>query len=223
MTPARGIGEDAVSEHVRKFVLVVWRHDLDETFIDLLTRLVAGLNGTSIVHRAKAEDPDVEPTEPPAAIIVEWYSPDAPEPSAWAEALMIVEDHLWWYEVSEALRWRRPGTGPLPDIGISHICLVGRTMGLTVAEFEHHWTHVHRALAQKYHVGMELYVQNVVRNVVSSHGQEIDGIAELGFRTVESFETGMYDSEEGLKAISADVAKFVGTATCGLYQLVPTS
>ena len=89
-----------------------------------------------------------------------------------------------------------------------------------MAQFEHHWTHVHRALAQKYHVGMELYVQNVVRSVLSPNGQGIDGIAQLGFRTEEKFKTGMYDSAEGRRAISADVAKFVGAADCGLYQLV---
>jgi uncharacterized protein (TIGR02118 family) len=209
------------SEQVRKFVLVVRHHDLDETFTDRLTGYLVGLRGTSIVHRARREVPDGGATEPPAAIIVEWYSSNAPEPAAWGEALMIDDEQIQWYEVSEALRWRRPGTSPRPDIGVSHICLVGRTMGLTVAQFEQHWTQVHRALAQEYHVGMELYVQNVVRNVLSANGQEIDGIAELGFRTVETFKTGMYDSEEGLKAISADVATFVGTAACGLYQLVP--
>ncbi len=96
-------------------------------------------------------------------------------------------------------------------------------MGLTMTQFEHHWTTVHRPLAQKYHVGMELYVQNVVRTAFGPGGEWIDGIAELGFRSPEAFATGMYDSDEGRKRISADVATFVGTAACGLYELVTTS
>ena len=89
-----------------------------------------------------------------------------------------------------------------------------------MAQFEQHWTDVHRPLAQEHHVGMDLYVQNVVRSAFGPGGQGIDGIAELGFRSPEAFATGMYDSEEGLKTIAADVATFVGTAACGLYQLV---
>jgi uncharacterized protein (TIGR02118 family) len=207
-----------MSEQVRKFVLVVRRNDLDDACIDRLTEYMATLDGTSLTHKALHEGPNAGMTDHPAAVIVEWFSQVCPERSAWAEALSMDDDQLQWYAVSEVLRWRRPERDPPPDIGISHICCVGRTAGLTMAQFEHHWTHVHRALAQKYHVGMELYVQNVVRSVLGANGQGIDGIAQLGFRTEETFKTGMYDSDEGRKAISADVAKFVGTAECGLYQ-----
>jgi uncharacterized protein (TIGR02118 family) len=92
-----------------------------------------------------------------------------------------------------------------------------------MTQFDHHWTAVHRPLAQKYHVGMELYVQNVVRSALGPGGEWIDGIAELGFRSPEAFATGNYDSDEGYKTIAADVATFVGTAACGLYELVTTS
>jgi uncharacterized protein (TIGR02118 family) len=212
-----------MSEQVRKFVLVVRRNDLDDSRLDRLTEYMATLNGTSITHKSLSDKPEVGMTDRHAAVIVEWFSPVSPERSAWAEALSVDDDHLQWYAVSEALRWRRPGNDPSPDIGLSHICCVGRTAGLTMAQFEHHWTHVHRTLAQKYHVGMELYVQNVVRSVLSAKGQGVDGIAQLGFRTEETFKTGMYDSDEGRTAIAADVAKFVGTADCGLYQLMTTS
>ena len=208
---------------VRKFVLVVRRNGLDDACIDRLTAYMATLDGTSLTHKSLHEEPNAGMTDRPAAVIVEWFSPVSPERSAWAEALSLDDDQLQWYPVSEVLRWRRPGSDPSSDIEISHICCVGRAVELTMAQFEHHWTHVHRALAQKYHVGMELYVQNVVRSALSAKGEGIDGIAQLGFPTEERFETAMYDSDEGRKAISADVAKFVGTADCGLYQLVTTS
>ena len=66
-------------------------------------------------------------------------------------------------------------------------------------------------------------MQNVVRTAFGPGGEWIDGIAELGFRSPEAFATGMYDSDEGRERISADVATFVGTAACGLYELVTTS
>jgi uncharacterized protein (TIGR02118 family) len=210
-----------LSDQLPKFVLVVARDGSGE-FTDRLTRYMAGLPGTSLTHVALPRQPggDPEPSNEPSSVIVEWFAAEPPVPAQWAEALSLDVDQLNWYAVSEVLRWHRPGTSRSPDIGISHICCVGRSAGLTETEFEHHWTHVHRPLAQKHHVGMELYVQNVVRGLLGSSGQGIDGIAELGFPSVGSFQTEMYDSDEGLETIKADVSTFVGTASCGLYRLV---
>ena len=55
---------------------------------------------------------------------------------------------------------------------------------------------------------------------LTTGGEAIDGIAELGFRSPGAFAAEMYDSDEGRAIISADVATFVGRAACGLYQLV---
>ena len=68
-----------------------------------------------------------------------------------------------------------------------------------MAQFEDHWTRVHRPLAQKHHFGMELYVQSVVRSTSGHGGEGIDGMAELAFRSPEAFATEMYDSDEGRK------------------------
>jgi uncharacterized protein (TIGR02118 family) len=206
-----------VSEEVQKFVLVVADKHVDDGFTDRLTRHMEGLPGTAFIHMALAQQPD------PAPVIVEWFASAPPEPAPWAEALGVDGDLLQWYSVSEVLRWARPGVSRSPHAGVSHICLVGRTPGLTMAQFEEHWTQVHRPLAQKHHFGMELYVQSVVRSASGRGSQEVDGMAELGFRSPEAFAKEMYDSDEGLTTIGADVAMFVGTAACGLYQLVPTS
>jgi uncharacterized protein (TIGR02118 family) len=211
-----------MSGHVQKFVLVVTDNSIEDGFTERLTRHTEGLQGSSLIHVALAEQPDPGMAEPPAPVIVEWFAPVPPEPAAWAEALGMDGDLLEWYSVSEALRWQRPGVSRSPHTGVSHICLVGRTPGLTMAQFEDHWTQVHRPLAQKHHIGMELYVQSVVRSASGHDIEGIDGMAELAFRSPEAVATEMYDSDEGRKAIGADVAKFVGTAACGLYELVPT-
>jgi uncharacterized protein (TIGR02118 family) len=213
-----------MNEPVPKFILVVTGNSVDDAFFDRLRQHTRTLKGTSLTHRVLPEQSDPgspRPPEPPAPVIVEWFAAAPPNRADWARALQLDEERLEWYDVSEALRWQRPGVGHGPPTGISHICRVGRATGLTMEQFEQHWTQVHRPLAQKHHLGMALYVQNVVRRTLSTNGQGIDGIAELGFPSVEAFTTEMYDSEEGRAAISADVAKFVGAASCGLYQLVP--
>jgi uncharacterized protein (TIGR02118 family) len=212
-----------MSDEVAKFMLVVAGDGIHDEFIDRLTRHMAGLPGTSLTHVAlprQPEEADPEPAASPASVIVEWFAAEPPVPTQWADALSIDVGRLNWYAVSEALRWHRPGTNRSSATGISHICCVGRSSGLTESQFEQHWTQVHRPLAQKHHAGMELYVQSVVRSQLGSSGSGIDGIAELGFPSVESFQTEMYDSDEGLGTIRADVSTFVGTASCGLYRLV---
>jgi uncharacterized protein (TIGR02118 family) len=210
--------EEEVSDRLPKFMLVIDGDGLHPRFTDRLTRYMDGLSGTPLTHVALTDRPDQEGLT--SSVIVEWYAPAPPDPSQWADALTFDVDQLHWYAVSEVLRWDRPGTSRSSATGISHICCVGRSAGLTETEFEHHWTQVHRPLAQRHHFGMGLYVQNVVRGLLGSSGQGIDGIAELGFRSIGAFREEMYDSDAGREAISTDVSKFVGTASCGLYRLV---
>lgn len=209
-------------ERVLKFVLVVATDSVDDRFTDRLTRHMDRLEGTSLTHVALTEQPDPRIVEPPAPVIVEWFAAVPPQRADWAAALGLDADLLQWYSVSEVLRWRRPEESQSPHTGVSHICRVGRAAGLTMAQFEDHWTRIHRPLAQKHHVGMELYVQSVVRDAFGPGAGAVDGIAELGFRSQEAFAAEMYDSDEGRRIIGADVASFVGTAACGLYQRVTT-
>jgi uncharacterized protein (TIGR02118 family) len=211
-----------MSEGQAKFVLVVAGDRDAGQFTDRLIRHLADLRGTALTHVALPQQTDQNPGRPgsPSSVIVEWFADEAPVPDQWADALSVDPDQLSWYAVSENLRWHRPGTSRSSTTGISHICCVARTAGLTEAQFEQHWTQVHRPLAQQHHFGMELYVQNVVRRRLGPGGPAIDGIAELGFPSVGSFETEMYDSDEGLATIKNDVSKFVGSASCGLYRLV---
>jgi uncharacterized protein (TIGR02118 family) len=90
------------------------------------------------------------------------------------------------------------------------VSFVRRREELTHEQFVRHWSEVHAPLARAHHVGLAAYTQNVVRRAYSPGGANIDGIAELCFRTRADFEERFYDSEEGKRAIRADVAEFIG-------------
>jgi uncharacterized protein (TIGR02118 family) len=91
-----------------------------------------------------------------------------------------------------------------------YVSFVRRADGLSHEQFVRHWTEVHAPLAKRHHVGVADYTQSVVRRAYTPGGANIDGIAELRFRTRDDFEQRFYDSDEGRAAIRADVAQFIG-------------
>jgi uncharacterized protein (TIGR02118 family) len=202
-----------VSEASSKFVVVVATDEVAHDFSDRLARMAAGTPGTVVAHVA------VEP--PPAssaAAVVEVSDAQCPDRAVWSSALGVDPEVLECYRVREVLRFVRPGTEQR-DGGVSFICRVFRSPGLDSAQFERHWTEVHRPLAIRHHVGMTRYVQNVVdERCFPLDGSEVAGIAELRFASLEAFASSMYDSEKGERIIGEDVAKFVGEVRNGMYR-----
>jgi uncharacterized protein (TIGR02118 family) len=94
--------------------------------------------------------------------------------------------------------------------GIKYVSFVRRADPLTHEQFVRHWAEVHAPLARAHHIGLAGYTQNVVRRAYTPGSPDIDGIAELRFRTRADFEERFYDSEEGKAAIRADVKQFIG-------------
>ena len=146
-----------------------------------------------------------------------------PGPSVVAEVVMV-----WAHEAArldvEALTGGRPVTGyrveerpqwddGLPADGVTRISFVRRRPGLTRRQFADHWTNVHAPLARRHHPALCRYVQNVVVEPVTLGAAEVDGIAELGFRSIEDMTARMYDSPEGAAIIRADVHRFIDTDT----------
>lgn len=78
---------------------------------------------------------------------------------------------------------------------------------VTKGQFVAHWRDVHAPLARKHHVGMSRYVQHVV---VDGTDDTVDGIAELHFASAADLRDRFYDSDDGVKAIAADVVHFSG-------------
>jgi uncharacterized protein (TIGR02118 family) len=129
------------------------------------------------------------------AAIAVWRTDDVPE----LDGLGRVEA----YRVDERVQWdREPAT-------VTRISFVRRAPGLTRAEMARHWTEVHAPLARVHHPGISRYVQNVVVEPLTPSAPEVDGIAELGFASLDDFRHRMYDSPEGQQVIATDVRRFL--------------
>ena len=124
--------------------------------------------------------------------IAVYRSNDAPLPDG-AEA----------YRVDERVQWDRS------EPALTRISFVRRPRELTHEDFAFHWTQVHALLARKHHPGICRYVQNVVVHKLTPDAPDVDGIAELGFASLEDFRERMYDSSEGQGIIAADVREFI--------------
>ena len=109
------------------------------------------------------------------------------------------------YHVEERPQWDH---GP-PAEGVTRISFVRRRPDLTRRQFADHWTNVHSPLARRHHPALWRYVQNVVVAPLTPGAPEVDGIAELGFRSIEDMSARMYDSPEGAAIIRADVDRFI--------------
>jgi uncharacterized protein (TIGR02118 family) len=107
------------------------------------------------------------------------------------------------YRVDERVQWDDGGAT------VTRISFVRRAPGLTPAEFAEHWTTVHAPLARQHHPGICRYVQNVVVEALTPGAPAVDGIAELGFRSLADLRERMYDSPAGQTAIAADVRAFI--------------
>ncbi len=128
--------------------------------------------------------------DPVTAIAV--YRSDAVVPSG-AEA----------YRVDEQVQWERG------EAAVTRISFVRRARGLTHEDFAFHWTQEHAPLARTHHPGICRYVQNVVVHPLTPDAPDVDGIAELGFASLDDFRERMYDSPEGQEVIAADVREFI--------------
>lgn len=120
---------------------------------------------------------------------------------------------LLYKEAREVEVWRVEPRRPITSndaTEIKRVSFVHRRDDLTHEQFVRHWTEVHAPLARKHHPGVADYTQNIVRRAYTPGGANIDGIAELRYRTREDLETRRYDSEEGKAIIRADVAEFIG-------------
>jgi uncharacterized protein (TIGR02118 family) len=107
------------------------------------------------------------------------------------------------YRVEERPQWDRGGET------VTRISFVRRAASLTREEFADHWTNVHAPLARKHHPVLVRYVQNIVVEPVTPGAPEVDGIAELGFRTLRDVHERIYDSPAGAEIIRRDIQRFL--------------
>ena len=107
------------------------------------------------------------------------------------------------YRVDERAQWDR---GP---VAVFRLAFVRRKQGLTHEEFVDHWTRAHAPLVRRHHPTLHRYTQNVVAETLTPGAPEVDGIAELGFRTLHDVHERMYDSPAGAEIIRRDIRRFL--------------
>jgi uncharacterized protein (TIGR02118 family) len=108
------------------------------------------------------------------------------------------------YLVEERRQW-----DDFPAPVVTRVSFVRRAPELTRSAFAEHWTSNHAPLARVHHPGVCRYVQNVVVDALTPAAPDVDGIAELSFRSESDREERMYDSPEGQAIIRADVRRFI--------------
>jgi uncharacterized protein (TIGR02118 family) len=113
-------------------------------------------------------------------------------------------------DVGRPKRWERTWPDGEDAPGLKMVSFMRRADGLTRQQFTRHWTERHAPLALRHHVGLWNYRQNVVRRAFTPGGGQIDGIAELHFRSRASFDDEFFDDDEGRAIILADVKRFMG-------------
>jgi uncharacterized protein (TIGR02118 family) len=106
------------------------------------------------------------------------------------------------YAVDERFQWDKGGDT------VTRISFVRRAPRLTHEQFVDHWINVHAPLARKHHPVVR-YVQNIVVEKLTPGAPDVDGIAELGFRTVHDVYHRSYDSPAGAAIIRRDIQRFL--------------
>jgi uncharacterized protein (TIGR02118 family) len=76
-------------------------------------------------------------------------------------------------------------------------------------EMARHWGEVHWPIARVHHPALWSYVQNVVVAPITPDAPEVDGIAELHFRSVADLRDRFYDSDAGKQVVADDVRRFL--------------
>ena len=160
-----------------------------------------------------AEEAGLRPGGEPAfdAVVELWADSPALAVSLLRQPSELVsESHA--YLVEEKVEREFERTWPVGERspGVKSFFLALRNPAMTHDEFARYWGEQHAPLALKIHIGMWRYTRNVVAEALTPGAPDWDGMAILHFRTSEDLRERFYDSDEGRRAIAADVAKFSG-------------
>lgn len=157
------------------------------------------------VHRTHPDEPSVTPPDVDGVVML-WIGGDAPiEPTRWFATPVTA------YLVDERVQidWTRDWPDGTPTPAREQLSFVRRLPSIDHAEFASHWSDRHTLLVPIHHPGVARYVQNVVLDALTPDAPDIDGIAQLYFRTAQDLHERYYDSDEGRRIVFDDVAKFI--------------
>jgi uncharacterized protein (TIGR02118 family) len=118
------------------------------------------------------------------------------------------------WRLTEAIQWdyEQSWSGTATP-GMKQISFLTRAARLTRAQFAAHWQEIHAPLASKHHPTIWRYVQNVFVERLTVDAPEIDGVAELSYRSYEDWRDRKFDSPEGQAIITADIPRFLDTTS----------
>ena len=119
------------------------------------------------------------------------------------------EVRVWRVDVHQPVVWDDPPPDGADAAGLKLVSFMRRNPELSHEQFVRHWTEQHAPLAVRHHIGLWNYRQNVVRRAFTPGGGDVDGVAELHFRSRHDFDTSFFDSDEGRAVIMADVKRFM--------------
>ncbi len=173
---------------------------------------VPGLRACAVLR----PHPDEASTHPAdiGGVVMVWLEPGAHlDPQAWfaspVAAYRVDERvHIPGYDDGRG-DWPRDWADGTPTPAIVQCSFVRRLPSLTRAAFAAHWNDVHAPLVPVHHPGVARYVQNVVVEPLTPEAPEVDGIAQLYFRTAHDLHERFYDSEAGRRLVGDDVARFI--------------
>jgi uncharacterized protein (TIGR02118 family) len=162
------------------------------------------------VHRPHPDEPSAQPLDVAGAgvdgVVMAWVDGDAPlEPARWFDAPVTA------YLVDERIQidWARDWPDGEPTPAIHQLAFVPRIASVTHEQFAEHWSERHTPLVRVHHPGMARYVQNVIVEPLTPVTRELDGVAQLYFRTAHDLRERYFDSEEGERIIFEDVDQFL--------------
>jgi uncharacterized protein (TIGR02118 family) len=162
------------------------------------------------VHRPHPDEPPAQPLDVAGAgvegVVMAWVDGDAPlEPEQWFDTPVtayLVEERI-------QIEWTRDWPDGEPTPAIEQLAFVPRIASVTHEQFAEHWSERHTPLVHVHHPGMARYIQNVITEPLTPVARELDGVAQLYFRTSYDLHERYFDSEEGQRIIFEDVAKFL--------------
>ena len=103
--------------------------------------------------------------------------------------------------------WQTPRGRLTP--GFTMVSPVFRANGVSHEQFDRHWGERHAPLALRHHPGMGAYEQLVIDRTLTPGAADFDGVALLGFASLEDYTERMFDSDEGRAVILADIRRFL--------------
>lgn len=101
---------------------------------------------------------------------------------------------------------------------IKRVTIIKRRDGMTMDEFVEYWQNTHGPKAKEHLIGLGIYYQNYVREVLVGRDFEWDGVTELYYWDENAFKYGHFSQPDSRQVLSEDNANFVSKGMTLLFK-----